>query len=320
MKPCSFDNRYLYAWASQSQARPFSTTPPSLPAVTSLLFFLHRLCGVTVHLKVINHSPQYIHSMLSPSTGLPPTNSFCPWQGPACVVTPETPCVAVSMTPGDRHLKPAHYRLDGALDRAPGLAESEGIKSKDGREGEREGSQEVGKDSSALSHQFNWLRLYHCFPPEGVFQLRLIKSPWARCLGQVFKHKGESILPLRLFLPNATALISPLVTLILRQGQIMLVSASLVNGQMSWSRDGTAELSSTVYRTWQLHREIIDLFHESLSPTGQYCFFFFFFFHPSHSWQIVISQSYTHLVFISQTHFLVDTHAHMLIRFSLWMY
>lgn len=143
------------------------------------------------------------------------------------------------MTLGDRHLKPAHSQLDEALDRGASLVESEGKKGRDSREGEREGSQEVCKDSSALSHHFNRLWLYHRFLPKGVFQLQLIKSPWARCLGQVFKHKGKSIPPLGRFLAHATALISPLVALIWQQGQILLVSASLVNGQMSWSHNGT---------------------------------------------------------------------------------
>lgn len=177
---------------------------------------------------------------LSPSAFLPPTNSFCPWQSPACVVTLDTPCVAAAMTLGDRHLKPARSQLDGALDRGPSLVEREGKKSRESSRGGREGgSQEVCKDSSALSHHYNWLWLYRCLPPEGVFQLQLIKSPWARCLGQVFKHKGKSIPPLGLFLADATALISPLVALIWRQGQILLVSASLVNGQMSRSHNGT---------------------------------------------------------------------------------
>ncbi|KAJ4941732.1 hypothetical protein JOQ06_011607, partial [Pogonophryne albipinna] len=66
---------------SNSQARPPSTTLPSLPAITSPLFI-----------------------------------------GPACVVTLDTPCVAASMTLGDKHLKPARSRLDGVLDGGPSLA------------------------------------------------------------------------------------------------------------------------------------------------------------------------------------------------------
>ncbi len=154
-------------------------------------------------------------------------------------MTLDTPCAAASMTLGDRHLKPARSQLDGALDRGPSPVEREGKKSRESSEEGREGSQEVRKDSSALSHHYNRLWLYRRLPPEGVFQLQLIKSPWARCLGQVFKHKGKSIPPLGLFLADATALISPLVALIWRQGQILLVSASLVNGQMSRSHNGT---------------------------------------------------------------------------------
>lgn len=68
------------------------------------------------------------------------------------------------------------------------------------------------------------------------FWRQLIKSPWARCLGQVFKHKGKSIPPpARLSLAGGSALISPLVAFIWRRGRILLVSASSVNGQMSRS-------------------------------------------------------------------------------------
>lgn len=111
-----------------------------------------------------------------------------------------------------------------------------------GRAGE--GSQEVCKDSSALSHHYKRPRLYRRIPPERVFSLffffffwrQLIKSPWARCLGQVFKHKGKSIPPpARLSLAGGSALISPLVAFIWRRGRILLVSASSVNGQMSRS-------------------------------------------------------------------------------------
>lgn len=66
-----------------------------------------------------------------------------------------------------------------------------------------EGSQEVCKDSSALSHHYNPLRLYHRLS----FLLQLIKSPWARGLGQVSEHKGKTAVPFGLFLANATALL-----------------------------------------------------------------------------------------------------------------
>lgn len=63
-------------------------------------------------------------------------------------MTLDTPCVAASMTLGDRHLKPACSLLDGALDRGPSLVEREGTESRDSSEGGgREGSQEVCKDS-----------------------------------------------------------------------------------------------------------------------------------------------------------------------------
>ena len=41
-------------------------------------------------------------------------------------MTLDTPCVAASMTLGDRHLKAARSQLDGALDRGPSLVEKEG--------------------------------------------------------------------------------------------------------------------------------------------------------------------------------------------------
>ena len=195
------------------------------------LFIIRRNISLLCSLSLLLH--------LSPS--LPPTNSFCPWQGPVCVVTLDTPCAAASVTPGDRHLKPARSQLDKVWDIVdPGRAEREGERSGGQwcRGGGWEGSQEVCKDSSALSRHYNRLWLYRRLPPEGVFQLQLIKSPWARCLGQVFKHKGKSIPPLGLFLADATALISPLVALIWRRGQILLVSASSVNGQMSRSHNG----------------------------------------------------------------------------------
>lgn len=50
-------------------------------------------------------------------------------------MTLDTPCVAASMTLGDRHLKPAHSQPDEALDRGPSLVESEGRRSRDSREG-----------------------------------------------------------------------------------------------------------------------------------------------------------------------------------------
>lgn len=64
------------------------------------------------------------------------------------------------MTLGDRHLKPARSQLDGALDRGHSLVEKEGKKSRDSCEGEGRGSEEVCKDSSALSHHYNRLWLY----------------------------------------------------------------------------------------------------------------------------------------------------------------
>lgn len=76
-------------------------------------------------------------------------------------MTLDTPRVAASMTLGDRHLKPARFQLDGALDRGPSPVEREGKKSGDSSEGGKEESQEVSKDSSALSHHYNWLWLYH---------------------------------------------------------------------------------------------------------------------------------------------------------------
>lgn len=50
-------------------------------------------------------------------------------------MTLDTPRVAATMTLGDRHLKPAHSQLDGALDRGPSPVEREGKKSGDSSEG-----------------------------------------------------------------------------------------------------------------------------------------------------------------------------------------
>lgn len=86
-------------------------------------------------------------------------------------MTLDTPCVAASMTLGDKHLKPARSQMDEALDRGPSLVEREGKKSRESSERGKEGSQEVCKDSSALSHHYNRLWLYRRLPPEGVFQL-----------------------------------------------------------------------------------------------------------------------------------------------------
>lgn len=150
---------------------------------------------------------------------------------------------------------PACSQLEGALDRGPSLAE--GRERRIGiavEKGGWEGSQEVCKDSSALSHYYKRLWLYQCLAPEGVFQLQLIKSPWARCLGQVFNHKGKSTLPppgwclshfpaccLNLPAKPDPVGVSPL-------GEWTNVMESHLYG----------ELSSTLYRTWQLHSKIID--------------------------------------------------------------
>lgn len=159
------------------------------------------------------------------------------------------------MTPGDRHLKPACSQLEGAWDRGPSLAEGERNKNWDSSEkGGWEGSQEVCKDSSALSHHYKRPWLYHCLPPEGVFQLQLIKSPWARCLGQVFKHKRKSTPPppgwCRSHFPtrclNLAAKPDPVGVSPLGEW------ANVTESQLY------TELSSTLYRTWQLHSKIID--------------------------------------------------------------
>lgn len=59
-------------------------------------------------------------------------------------MTLDTPCVAASMTLGDRHLKSACSLLDGALDRGPSLVEREGTESRDSSEGGGEGGESRG--------------------------------------------------------------------------------------------------------------------------------------------------------------------------------
>lgn len=76
------------------------------------------------------------------------------------------------MTPGDRRLNAARFLLEAARDGRPRAwwrdeeEEDDSIEEWVRREGRcREGSQEVCKDSSALSHHYKRPRLYRRIPP-----------------------------------------------------------------------------------------------------------------------------------------------------------
>ncbi|KAK1892370.1 Dual function macrocyclase-peptidase POPB, partial [Dissostichus eleginoides] len=87
--------------------------------------------------------------------------------GPACVVTLDTPCVAASMTLGDKHLKPARSRLDGVLDGGTSLAPGP--------------PQDFTPPHSPLSlqrfHSFSGGRRFQFRPDLGVFSNRFALHP-----------------------------------------------------------------------------------------------------------------------------------------------